>query len=240
MNFLSARWQNLILANYEVAPSILQPYVPAKTKLDRFEGRLFVSLVAFMFDRMSCMGIPALFHRRFEEVNLRFYVAPDKDPSIRAVTFIKELVPKKLITFVANRFFDENYEALPMDHGTASNEYWYSWQTKSSSAGGSSKQRAQTQRIRAMVTSELTLPKPNSMAEFITEHYWGYSKGRNKTTEYRVDHPQWECAEIEDFQIDVDFAATYGSDFAFLNNAEPVNVLFAKGSEVTVSFPKTL
>ncbi len=28
--FLTAQWKHLILANYEVAPQLLEPYVPAK------------------------------------------------------------------------------------------------------------------------------------------------------------------------------------------------------------------
>ncbi|ELP34361.1 DUF2071 domain-containing protein [Rhodopirellula baltica] len=39
MKFLSAVWCDLLLANYEVDPHVLQRFVPAGTSLDNFEGR---------------------------------------------------------------------------------------------------------------------------------------------------------------------------------------------------------
>src|SRR5688572_20837157 len=72
--FLTARWGNLILANYAVDPALLRDYVPAGTELDTWQGGHLVSLVAFQFldTRVCGMAIPG--HRNFIEVNLRFYV----------------------------------------------------------------------------------------------------------------------------------------------------------------------
>ncbi len=181
-----------------------------------------------MFDRTRVLGVPAPFHRRFEEVNLRFYVTPEKDRSIRAVTFIKEIVPKSVIPFIANNFFSENYIALPMDHGNEDGRHWYSWEngTRNIFSGA--------------VGSERSYPAPESIAEFITEHYWGYSKGAKQTLEYQVEHPQWKCCDVTDFQIDVDFALNYGDEFAFLNDIAPANVCYTAGSDVSVSFPTRL
>ncbi len=225
MKFLSAKWKNLLLANYSVDHEVLKDFVPAKTSIDPFEGHVFVSLVAFLFDRTCVLGIPVPFHRTFEEVNLRFYVVPDRDPSLRSVTFIKEIVPKPVITWIANALFHENYVALPMDHGYNGADYWYSW-------GESG-----LNRFSATIDSELSYPAPGSIGEFITEHYWGYARGRNSTLEYRVTHPQWKSCEITEYEISVDFAQTYGIQFGFLNAQKPYNVQYAEGSAVSVSFP---
>lgn len=101
MPFLTAEWKNLLLANYAVEPDVLRPYVPRGTELDFFEGKAFLSLVAFMFERTRVLGVPVPGHIDFEEVNLRFYVKPRRDPGIRAVTFIKEIVPKRVIPAVS-------------------------------------------------------------------------------------------------------------------------------------------
>ncbi len=225
MIFLSGVWRDLVLVNYEVDPRVLDPYVPDGTTLDAFEGKFYLSLVAFLFDKTSVLGLPAIGHRKFEEVNLRFYVKPDKDPSIRAVTFIKELVPFPIIPFVANNLFNENYASVPMDHGQDENRLWYSWGKKS------------TNRVTAKVDSELSLPAKGSLSEFITEHYWGYTKAKKSTIEYEVKHPTWESCEVKEYSVDVDFEASYGKEFSFLSSCSPANVLFAKGSSVTVSFP---
>ncbi|MEY3965099.1 MAG: hypothetical protein RL263_268, partial [Bacteroidota bacterium] len=72
--FLTARWENLIMANYAVDPEILKPYLPNGVELDFFEGKTYVSLVGFMFKNTRIFGVPVPFLGTFEEVNLRFYV----------------------------------------------------------------------------------------------------------------------------------------------------------------------
>jgi uncharacterized protein len=73
-NFLTAKWENLIMANYAVNPEVLLPYLPAGTDLDFYQGETFVSLVGFMFKQTKIFGIPIPVFGTFEEVNLRFYV----------------------------------------------------------------------------------------------------------------------------------------------------------------------
>ena len=36
----------------------------------------------------------------------------------------------------------------------------------------------------------------NSDFEFITEHYFGYTKNGKKTFEYEVTHPKWKNYEV--------------------------------------------
>lgn len=228
MKFLSAKWKHLLLANYVVEPDLLQKFVPQGTKIDPFAGQTFVSLVAFLFEETRILGVPVPFHCHFEEVNLRFYIAPDHDPTIRAVTFVREIVPKPLISLVANSLFQENYASMPMKHHHAENHFQYAW--------GKSFEH----RFSARVDSQPELPSPGSIAEFITEHYWGYSRTPGSTLEYRVEHPQWTCCELSDFEIAVDFSSLYGQEFEFLKHQKPHSVQYAEGSEVTVSFPRRL
>jgi hypothetical protein len=245
MQFLTAQWIHLVLANYEVAPQLLEPYVPAKTKLDLFQGKCYVSLVAFLFNQTRVLGIPVPFHRRFEEVNLRFYVTPDREPGLRAVTFIKEIVPRLAIPCIANTLFHENYAAMPMYHKFESDS-----NVKADLAQADSIERITKLEYRwgkklkncisADIERDLYYPTAGSLGEFITEHYWGYAKGPRKTLEYHVQHPQWLCCEIDDAKIDVDFHELYSSRFGFLSETLPANVLYALGSPVGVSFPSSL
>ena len=93
--FLTAEWRHLAMLNYEVAPEVLAPYVPRGTQLDFFQGRTYVSLVGFLFRKTKVLGLPILFHRNFEELNLRCYVVREEQgESRRGVVFIKELVPR--------------------------------------------------------------------------------------------------------------------------------------------------
>jgi uncharacterized protein YqjF (DUF2071 family) len=93
--FLTAEWRNLVMANYVVPPSILQPFLPNGTELDYWEGKCYISLVGFMFLNTKVLGLPIPFHQNFEEVNLRFYVRYFEDGEWkRGVVFLKYIVPK--------------------------------------------------------------------------------------------------------------------------------------------------
>ena len=117
MSFLKAEWRKLVMVNYEINPEILKPYVPIGVDLDFFEDKCYISLVGFMFLNTKLLGIRVPFHVNFEEVNLRFYVKKTlKNEVKRGVVFIKEIVPKPAITFIANTVYNENYVTLPMKH----------------------------------------------------------------------------------------------------------------------------
>ena len=74
-----------------------------------------------------------------------------------------------------------------------------------------------------------------SEEEFITEHFWGYTKiSSEKTSEYGVEHPRWQVYDIKEYTIDVDFKSVYGQNFEFLNNLKPKSVFLAEGSEIKV------
>ena len=69
------------------------------------------------------MGVKIPFHVNFEEVNLRFYVKRlENGVYKKGVVFIKEIVPKSALTFVAKMVYDENYETLPMAHSWSFDE----------------------------------------------------------------------------------------------------------------------
>ena len=67
-------WCHLAMLNYEIAPAVLEPFVPAETELDTWDGRHYISVVGLVFENTRLHGIPVPFHRDFEEINLRFYV----------------------------------------------------------------------------------------------------------------------------------------------------------------------
>jgi uncharacterized protein YqjF (DUF2071 family) len=103
-SFLTAEWRFLAMLNWEVERAFLHPFVPAGTELDDWNGRVYASVVGFLFRKTRVLGIPAPFHGEFEEVNLRFYVRRKTREGIRrGVVFVKELVPRRLVALIARR-----------------------------------------------------------------------------------------------------------------------------------------
>lgn len=223
--FLTAKWVDLVMANYKFSPNILQKYVPNGTTLDYWNNECYVSLVAFQFAETKVLGFKIPFHINFEEVNLRFYVKREtKDEIRRGVVFVKEIVPRVAIAFVARTFYGEPYQTWKMGHQHNESElsYWWSRNRK-------------TNRILVDKGSNLGVPESNSHGAFIIEHYWGYTKhSSDRTSEYKVEHPKWELFDVNYAEIDVDFGFTYGEEFKFLSEMKPTSILLAKGSEIAV------
>lgn len=227
--FLKAEWRKLVMANYEVAPELLKPYLPVKTEPDLWNGTCYVSLIGFMFLNTKLKGIKIPFHTNFEEVNLRFYVRyKDGDTWKRGVVFIKEIVPKRALTLVANTIYGEKYETLPMAH---------TWETQpdNQSVEYKWKKKSRWNSIKVITGLDLHSINVGSEEEFITEHYWGYTKLKNnRTSEYGVEHQRWQVYETLDYTIDVNFGDNYGLEFSFLDDQTPKSVFLADGSLIEV------
>ena len=227
--FLRAEWRDLIMLNYEVDPQRLQQFIPRGTSLDLWQGRAYVSLVAFNFLKTRVLGIPILGHRNFEEINLRLYVVRETDAELRrGVVFIKEFVPRTAIAWVARTLYNENYVAAPMrHHGSldldAAQTISYEWKVADV-----------WHRIGGTLTGPLSLPEENSEAEFITEHYWGYAKQRDgSTVEYQVEHPPWRVAPLR-HDIEINAESVYGELWKEPLGAEPRSSFIAEGSPILV------
>ena len=232
--FLSARWENLIMANYEINPDVLKPYLPHGVELDFYNNKTYVSLVGFMFKNTSLFNIPIPFLGTFEEINLRFYVKRVEGDAIkRGVVFINETVPYKLVAWLANRLYKEHYIAIPtknlIDIGSSAKNIRYEWKIN---------KRWYHIAVNAAKKNEQMLPE--SIEEFIFEHYYGYTKINNQLSqEYKVNHPRWQVNKVIDYSIHCDFKSMYGNDFSFLSNQQPDSVIIAEGSLVTVKWKRT-
>jgi uncharacterized protein YqjF (DUF2071 family) len=228
--FLMAEWRHLVMLNYEIMPAALAPFVPIGTEIDSWNGKVFVSVVGFLFLKTRVFGMTFPFHRNFEEVNLRFYVRRKaEDGWRRGVVFIKEIVPRAAIGFIARTFYNEPYVALPMAHRlefasdlVRTAEYSWNYKGKPNS-------------IKIVVSGEPQDLRDGSEAEFITEHFWGYNSQRDGSTlEYRVEHPRWRFCKASEAQLDCEVAGLYGAQFCEALARNPASAFLAEGSAVTV------
>jgi uncharacterized protein len=228
--FLSASWLDLVMVNYEVDPSLLKSFVPSGTELDSFEGKTLISLVGFRFLRtrlFDTVFIP--FHSDFDEVNLRFYVRRRHSGEIRrGVVFIREVVPKHAVAYIARAVYGEKYSCAPMrhkivsdrNHKSAEYEWWLG---------------RKWCKLHARAEGDAVKPAEGSLEQFITEHYWGYSAPRNGgCIEYHVAHDSWRVRAAANAGFQGDAAVLYGAALANVLRNAPHSAFIAEGSPVLV------
>ena len=223
--FLTARWCNLILANYPVSEELLRPLLPPGCELDRRDGACWASLVGFQFLETRVFGIGWPGFRNFPEWNLRFYV---KYEGQRGVAFVREFVPSRLVATAARLIYNEPYRAARMtmevkDEPTVlAAAYTVKW-------GG------RVHSLSAIGAKPARRPSADSREHWFKEHSWGFGASRRgKLICYEVNHPAWDVYDMRDFAADLDWAALYGPEWGEMQGQSPASVVFAVGSEVTV------
>jgi hypothetical protein len=74
-----------------------------------------------------------------------------------------------------------------------------------------------------------------SHVEFITEHYWGYTRVRAGCSEYRIEHARWKIWSADSHVFFADVSALYGEQFAETLNQPPRSAFIAEGSPIKVA-----
>jgi uncharacterized protein YqjF (DUF2071 family) len=231
--FLKANWENIIMVNYEIPEEILSKYLPKGVSVDLYNGKAYISLVGFMFKNTKIFNIPTFKLGTFEEINLRFYVSRKVgNETRRGVVFINETVPYKAVAWLANALYKEHYTVVPTKHtiskDSKNQKIKFEWLLQ--------KKWNSIYVKNDLKSNEM---ERNSLENFIYEHYYGYTKIDEQTTEeYRLHHPSWRIHTVVDYEIACDFKAMYGNDFSILNETKPTAVFIAEGSSVAIEWKR--
>jgi uncharacterized protein YqjF (DUF2071 family) len=229
--FLTAEWRDLAVLTYTIGPSVLQPYLPPRLRLDQWQGQSLVSLVGFRFLHTRVLGCPVPFWGSFPEVNLRFYVCRDTPQGPRrGVVFINEFVPYYPVAAIARGLYNENYHSTPMSYAITATKAEYRWSYE-----------GRENRMTVLIKGLPQMPDDDSLDTFILDHHWGYCATRKgRCIEYGVDRVPWRTYPVDSFELDIDTERLYGPDFAAALTQQPISVVLAEGSPVSVSFGQPL
>lgn len=229
--FLRAEWRHLLMMSWVVDPGLLRRAIPQGTEMDDYAGQCWVSLVGFRFLGTRVLGIPIPGHQDFDEINLRFCVRRrGPDGWERGVAFLRELVPRRVIAWVARTCYHEPYLAVPMASTISDHGVDYRWRL-----GG------RWNRLTLEVAGTPFLPDPTSRDGWLAEHYWGFTpQPDGGTLAYRVEHRPWQLRLGHAPVIDADLATTYGATWAETLAGPPASAFIAEGSPITVSHGRRL
>ena len=189
--FLTARWLDLCILSYPVDDAMLTARLPSGLELDRWEGSAYVSIVGFRFTNCRVKGIAWPGYGNFPEINLRFYVRRKLSDGTtrRGVMFIREYVPKGLISLIARRLYNEPYRTAPMRSFIEENKTHRSVQFDLGLYG-------QTHSIKVTGQCKTVEPPPDSVKHFFKEHQWGYGLDhQGRLLEYEVNFTVHQAQE---------------------------------------------
>lgn len=238
--FLAARWRSVALLSWPVADRLLEPLLPGGLEIDRWGGAAYVSLVGLWFDDVRVFGIPAP-ARRYEEVNLRFYVRrpPDADGGGPGVIFIRQLVPHRMTAFLARRIYGEPFLTVPMCHRFGGADaadpsgqcrVEYGWQSHGRQHGFWLESDAAPGYVAR-----------GSLEEFLTARHWGYNgKPGAGARAYNLTRPPWLIRRAGAWGMDCDFVSLYGPELGSVMAGPPASALLASGSCTKLNWPTKL
>jgi len=224
--FLAA-WERSVFIHYEADPSLLQRQVPFA--LDLWEGRAFVSLVAFTLWRMrprlggrlgEWLFKPIASH---EFLNVRTYVRHSGEPGI---FFLAEWLSNRLSVKLGPRLFGLPYRFGHIRYEHANHE---------SVVSGTVETNEGLLRYRSRPSGGDFRPsEAGSLTEFLLERYTAFTRHRRRRRLFRVWHGPWEQIRIE---VDVSADDLLASTGAWWKNAELIGANYSPGVEVWMGRP---
>lgn len=235
---VTARWRNVAIFSWPIRDHHLIPFLPGGVVLDHWNDSAYISLVALLLDDLRVLGLPAL-PRRFEEVNLRFYVrgTPGGDPR-PGVVFLRQLVARPLVALGGRHLFREPMSAAAMHHefnpteranGSGRQLVHYGWRNGGREDG-----------IWITADGDAYPAQAGSLDEFLTARYRGYngqSAGRTRT--YQISRDAWVLSPVVDHRLECDAHTLYGPEFGDVMSQPPTSVLLANGSNARLHWPSS-
>jgi uncharacterized protein YqjF (DUF2071 family) len=202
--------------------------LPRGVELDEFHGRTLLGAVGLVFRDARALGVPLLGHRRFAQVNLRFYVRRRAPDGMRhGAVFVRQLVGRRAVAWGARVLYGENADAAAVD---TAGERAYRWRFRGRDGVLSLAPQGEPQEA-----------VRGSLEEFVTQRLWGYVRRRDGSTlEYRVAHPTWRIRPAESGRLEGALRRLYGDALAGILSAPPAHALLAEGSRVAVYLGRRL
>src|SRR5262249_15272451 len=144
-----------------------------------------------------------------------------------------ELVPSPLVAWLARTLYNEPYEASPLMVHVEDSESMLAVEYVLEREGSRHK-------ISVVGKKPSAIPANESLEHFLKEHRWGYGADRHgRLLRYEVEHPTWAIYPVNSFELLFDWGKVYGPRWRFLSDAEPISIMLAAGSNITVYSPSS-
>lgn len=191
------RWHSLLFLHFEVSPDDLEPLLPDRLSVDRFEGKAYVTLTPFTVvgGRLAILPrLPGL--STFHELNARTYVRlEDRDPGI---WFFSLDAANPLAAMIARAAVRLPYFWARIERNRAGAHHRYSSMRHTTGLSLPASFVASWETL-----AEIACAERGSLEYFLMERYTLFSRafGR-KLWIGRVRHPRWPLQAIRDLRLE--------------------------------------
>lgn len=203
-------WNNAIFLHWQVELSELKKFVPKELEIDLFEGKPWVSLVAFTMEKIRPKNLPAFPPiSNFDEINIRTYV---KSNTKTGVYFLSIEGGTSLSCKIA-----KSISELPYRYSKIKRE------------------KNQYQSINPEFNDELDIQfsigdkiiEKNPLDKWLTERYALFQDTERSINEFEIHHLEWPIQKIEVTHLKVNYTR-----FDKLIKGKPDKIQYSKGVEV--------
>ncbi len=215
-----ADWKDVVMLHFEVEPERLQRLTTLE--VDQFEGRAFVSLVAFRMERMRLRCLPRLSEpllapfTRSLFLNLRTYVRHGDDIGIR---FLVEWLSNRLSVPLGPPVYGLPYRSGELRFTGRQGRRLIAARPRC--GGGFVDAEIEPAGVAAECVA-------GSLEEFLAERYSAFTECRGRRRCFRIWHPPWRQRRCRIVRAE---QTLLGETFAELAGARLVAATFSEGLE---------
>ncbi len=203
-------WNNAILMHWQVELNNLKQFVPKDLEIDLYNGKPWISLVAFTMQGLRTRNLPSFPPiSNFDEINIRTYIRANNKTG---VYFLSIEGGAKLSCMLAKAI-----SQLPYRH------------SKMKRAEGTylSKNSKNNERLKLSFSIGEELLEKDKLDLWLTERYALFQDNDNSINEYEIHHLEWPLKNIGINNLEIGY-----SRFNKLLNNSPSRSHYSEGVKV--------
>ena len=203
-------WNDAIFLHWAVDLKDLKKFVPHEVEIDLFEGKPWISLVAFSMEKVRPRNLPSFpAISDFDEINIRTYV---KSNHKTGVYFLSMEAGKKLSCKLAQRISQLPYRFSKIER--TPNRY-------------KSFNPVFNDRLDIQFKIGEAVADKTPLEIWLTERYAIFQDTKTTLNEFEIHHIEWPLSKIELGNLEFNYPR-----FNHLINEEPHRMHYSKGVKV--------
>lgn len=203
-------WNNAIFLHWQVELSELEKFVPKELEIDLFEGKPWVSVVAFTMEKIRLKNLPSFPPiSDFDEINVRTYI---KSKNKTGVYFLSIEGGTKLSCEISKGISELPYRFSTIKR-TAKQYKSYNSEFKDSLD------------IEFVVGKEIK--QKTLLDTWLTERYLLFQDTEKYINEFEIHHLEWPISEIKLLKLDFNYPR-----FSRLFKNAPDKIHYSEGVKV--------